>query len=43
MFPLTLVISDDGAKVKLLQVPTISEWDHDLGVAWFIPKRDYST
>ena len=50
MFPLTLVVSDDIVqRLNYYKVPTISEWDHDLGVAWFIPRevikkiqKDYS-
>jgi len=40
MFPLTLVVSDDIVqRLNYYKVPTISEWDHDLGVAWFIPRE----
>jgi len=40
MFPLTLVVSDDIVqRLSYYKVPTISDWDHDLGVAWFIPRE----
>ena len=40
VFPLTLVMSDDIVKrLDHYKVPTISEWDNDLGVAWFIPRE----
>jgi DNA polymerase-3 subunit alpha len=40
MFPLTLVVSDDIVqRLSYYKVPAISEWDNDLGVAWFIPRE----
>ena len=40
MFPLTLVVSDDIVqRLSYYKVPTISDWDNDLGVAWFIPRE----
>lgn len=40
IFPFDLVISDDIIKrLKYYQVPAISDWDRDLGVAWFIPRE----
>ena len=40
VFPLTLVVSDDIVqRLEYYKVPTISEWDEALGVAWFIPRE----
>ena len=35
-----LVISEDVLqRLHYYKVPTISEWDNDLGVSWFIPRE----
>ena len=40
VFPFNLVLTDDILKrLEYHKVPTISEWDRDLGVAWFIPRE----
>ena len=42
VFPFNLVMSDDIIKrLDYYKVPTISDWDKELGVAWFIPTRNY--
>jgi len=40
MFPLNLVISHDSVEqLKQRGVPPISEYDRDLGLCWFIPRK----
>ena len=40
VFPFNLVLTGDTLKrLEYHKVPTISEWDRDLGVAWFIPRE----
>ena len=40
VFPFTMIMSEDIIqRLDYYKVPTISEWDHDLGVAWFIPRE----
>ena len=40
VFPFHMIMSEDILKrLDFHQVPTISEWDNDLGVAWFIPRE----
>jgi DNA polymerase-3 subunit alpha len=39
-FPLSLVMDDDVmARLAELHIPPISEYDADLGAAWFIPRK----
>ncbi len=40
VFPLAMVMSEDILqRLEYFRVPTVSEWDHDLGVAWLIPRE----
>ena len=40
VFPLRMIMSEDILqRLDYYRVPTISEWDRDLGVAWFIPRE----
>jgi len=40
IFPFQLIMSEDILqRLDYYKVPTISEWDHELGVAWFIPRE----
>jgi len=40
VFPFNLIMSDDIIKrLEYNKVPTISEWDNELGIAWFIPRE----
>ena len=40
IYPFDLVISSDVIqRLNYYKVPTISEWDNDLGVSWFIPRE----
>ena len=40
LFPFDLVLDDNVVQsLEHYQVPPIGKWDHDLGVAWFIPRE----
>ena len=40
VFPFKMIMSDDVIKrLEFNKVPTISEWDRDIGIAWFIPRE----
>ena len=40
IFPFHLVMSDEiRGKLNEYQVPSLTNWDNDLGIAWFIPRE----